>query len=679
MIPETSHLTQTWLGCRLNLGKQKLIFLQYICRQNKQPKNKQKVRFVKVFMLLAFSVLTTGISAQEPGSSETESTGQKEALSPDSAEVTYYFANEQGAYTQHTFSKPLNAFQNYNPLTIGEQNYANLGNTGSAASPLFFSIKPNSDFRFKPDVFFVYKLKFDSIKIYQSVSPFSQIKYYMGKAKEQKLDFNISQRIGNGFYVGLQARYANAPGLYSRQRAYYAGATAFATLTLPSNRYGAIASFLTDRFSSYENGGLVQPDNFIENTEPKREVYQVNLSNSANRGKCYGFLIQHYFNILKKQNIQTSDSSQIAGKRKFDAGRFVHTFRYNRSGDAYQDSNPDIGNYPVFYNDSLSVFDTVRLTHIENCLVYSNEEPDTSGKAFPLQYSFGIRQQTDKLRHNDSTDIFNQVVPFGYLKGIIKGKTFFKASARLVIGGYNSGDYSMQGSFYQFFGKTNNKLYLNVEKGLSHPDYFYNHYQADNFRWEHSFGQQDIIKGEFGMAVKGYGLNVSITRVSNYTYLDQYVQPEQFTGGLAVFAARFDKEFIYKHWITNVFINVQQLTPDTLLRLPAFLGKLTVCYDVVLFNKALHAQFGLGCLYHSEWRQDAYMPALRSFYKQNYYTSGNYPYLDAFVNLNVKRARIFIKYEHFNAGMMGYNYMVVPYYPYADAAFKFGVSWVFFD
>jgi hypothetical protein len=128
-----------------------------------------------------------------------------------------------------------------------------------------------------------------------------------------------------------------------------------------------------------------------------------------------------------------------------------------------------------------------------------------------------------------------------------------------------------------------------------------------------------------------------------------------------------------------MYIALQHITPDSILQLPAIIGRLTLCYDVELFKKALHAQAGISGTYHSQWYQDAYMPAIRSFYKQRNYISGNYPYLDVFVNLNIKRARIFVKYEHFNAGLIGYNYIMVPDYPQADAAFKFGISWLFFD
>jgi hypothetical protein len=167
--------------------------------------------------------------------------------------------------------------------------------------------------------------------------------------------------------------------------------------------------------------------------------------------------------------------------------------------------------------------------------------------------------------------------------------------------------------------------------------------------------------------------------MTNYVFLNQQVLPQQYTDGLTVLAGHVSKEFRYRHWITNVYVAVQQVTPDSILQLPVVMGKLSLCYDVELFKKALHAQVGISGTYHSEWFQDEYMPALRAFYKQRSYMSGNYPYLDAFINLNIKRARLFVKYEHFNAGLMGYNYIIVPDYPQADAALKFGISWLFFD
>ncbi len=646
---------------------------------------------VRIFFTLLFSIyIAFGSYAQQKElegntGGDDQDANKKEALSPDSVFVSYFSLNEQGSYTRYAVSKPLYQFQEYDVAKQGNQFYANLGNPGSASDPLIFSIKQTPDFRFRYDVYDPYKLKDDSIKIYISTSPFSHLRYYMGAQKEQKLDINFAQRIGNGLYLGLDARFANAPGIYLRQKVYNAGGTFYAAFLYPTQRYGAILTYKNDRGVNYENGGLTDLTQFSKNSESDRKRFDIYLQNAMNRSKSSGLVLQQYFNILKSTVTRKIDTTTVLVPRKFDAGRITYTMRYSRTGTAYEDKNPpsDFYNfYPSYFYDTLRLFDSIRITHFENCFVYSNEVPDTLGKSFPLQYSFGLRLQTDKLlRDTTLNSIFRQTVPFGMLKGIIKQKTFFKVSAFIVLGGYKGGDYSLDGSFYQFFGKQNHKIYLNVSKGAMHPDYYFNDYYTDYFKikWDNSFGQQDYFKGEFGVILKGFDLNASYTRLTNYVYLNQKILPQQYKDALTVLDGHISKELIIKHWITTIYLAAQQITPDSILQLPAFIGKLSLCYDVKLFNNALHTQIGVSGTYHSEWYQDAYMPALRAFYRQNIYKSGNYPYMDVFVNLNIKRARIFVKYEHFNAGLMGYNYMMVPDYPQADAAFKFGISWLFFD
>jgi len=649
------------------------------------------LRFFYAFLLTLFIVSAgfaqritgEGEGQDNQGSSEDDA-NKKDVHSPDSVFVSYFYLNEQGAYTRYAVSKPLNAFQDYDVTKQYNQFYATLGNSGSAAYPLLYTLKTGPNFRYKSDVFDPYKLKDDSIKFYVNTTPFTHVRYHFGPAKEQKLEINFSERIGSGIYLGLNARFANAPGLYLRQRAYNAGGTFYAAFLYPTQRFGSIISYRTDRAQNYENGGIKDVSMFTNNAETDRKVYTINLDKAMNRGKTNGFVFQQYFNVLKSTVAKKVDTTTIQVPRKFDAGRITYTMRYNRTGNSYNDmsSSPNFEYYPAYFyqTDTVHIFDSIRHTHFENCFVYSNETPDTLGKSFPLQYSFGVRFQTDRLvRDTTMKDIFRQTVPFGMLKGIIKQKTFFKASAYLVLGGYNGGDYSLDGSFYQFFGKQNHKAYLNVSKGTMHPDYYFNNYITDYFKWDNSFGTQDYLKGEFGVVIRGFDLNASYTRLTNYVYLDKNKLPQQYTSGLNVLAGHMRKEFRLKHWITMVYAAGQQITPDSILQLPAFIGKLTLAYDAVLFDKALHMQAGISGTYHSQWYQDAYMPALRAFYQQRTYLSGNYPYLDVFVNLNIKRARIFIKYEHFNAKLMTTNYIIVPDYPQADAAFKFGISWLFFD
>jgi hypothetical protein len=73
------------------------------------------------------------------------------------------------------------------------------------------------------------------------------------------------------------------------------------------------------------------------------------------------------------------------------------------------------------------------------------------------------------------------------------------------------------------------------------------------------------------------------------------------------------------------------------------------------------------------------MPSTGQFYEQTYKKIGNYPFIDVFLNMSVKQARMFVKVAHANAGLAGNTYYSAPGYPAADRTFIFGVSWIFFN
>ena len=73
------------------------------------------------------------------------------------------------------------------------------------------------------------------------------------------------------------------------------------------------------------------------------------------------------------------------------------------------------------------------------------------------------------------------------------------------------------------------------------------------------------------------------------------------------------------------------------------------------------------------------MPALRMFYTQNNKKIGDYLYTDVFVNMQIKRANIFLKYQHLNSGWKDYSFYLIPHYPQQSGALKLGIIWRFYD
>ncbi len=102
-------------------------------------------------------------------------------------------------------------------------------------------------------------------------------------------------------------------------------------------------------------------------------------------------------------------------------------------------------------------------------------------------------------------------------------------------------------------------------------------------------------------------------------------------------------------------------------------------YQNRFFKDALGFQIGLDLFYNTSFYANAYDPAIMQFYNQEIEKTGNYPKLDVFITLNIKRADLFIKYEHVSEYIGNRNYFSAYTYPINPAKLKFGIRWNFYD
>jgi len=75
---------------------------------------------------------------------------------------------------------------------------------------------------------------------------------------------------------------------------------------------------------------------------------------------------------------------------------------------------------------------------------------------------------------------------------------------------------------------------------------------------------------------------------------------------------------------------------------------------------------------------NAYDPLLSEFYVQNNKLIGNFPRIDFFINAKIQQTRLYLKAEHINSSLTGYDYYSAPSYPYRDFSIRFGLVWNFF-
>ncbi len=93
----------------------------------------------------------------------------------------------------------------------------------------------------------------------------------------------------------------------------------------------------------------------------------------------------------------------------------------------------------------------------------------------------------------------------------------------------------------------------------------------------------------------------------------------------------------------------------------------------------MNFQIGGEAMIHTQYNAMNYMPATGRYFNQSESETGNYPFINVFLNLKIKRTRIFMMVDHLNSGWTGYEYFLVPNYPLNIRMFRYGIAWTFYD
>ena len=139
----------------------------------------------------------------------------------------------------------------------------------------------------------------------------------------------------------------------------------------------------------------------------------------------------------------------------------------------------------------------------------------------------------------------------------------------------------------------------------------------------------------------------------------------------------------FKFW--RGFVNLDSrityqevLEGSTVLPLPRLITRNALYFNFRIL-KTLKVSTGGEMKYFTSYKSRSYIPALGLFSLEGSSTIGNYPLVDLFFNVKIKKATVFLKIEHGNQGLMGYDYFAGPRYPFPDRVIRLGLTWRFFN
>ena len=259
----------------------------------------------------------------------------------------------------------------------------------------------------------------------------------------------------------------------------------------------------------------------------------------------------------------------------------------------------------------------------------------------------------------------------------------------MVFSGHRAGDFTLKGRIEKIIGsgKWESEIYGTGLFVNSEPSSWLKSYGSNHFEWDNNFDKELRLNvgGGYRIPLAKLDISADYSLITNYLYFNRDAVPDQFEGPVSVLALRLSKNFSFWKFRFDNRILFQKSSHKDILDLPLIAVKSSFYFDhIIKFEVTggrLGFQMGVEGIYNTAYFASSFMPATGSFYNQNLAETGNYPYLNAFINLQLKRTRFFFSFEHVNQGLnfMSDNYQYVPGYLMPVRMFKYGLAWTFYN
>lgn len=451
-----------------------------------------------------------------------------------------------------------------------------------------------------------------------------------------------------------------------------------AQVNYAGKKYMMHAGYIRNVIKMEENGGITDRKFVRDTTIEVREI-PVNLSAaSSNTQKHTVFLDQQLripFTFIEKIKAK-KDSTYIFNpdslNRDITTAFIGHSSEYTAYSRSYEDkltSDAEKAFYNNVFNISGESADTLKSNILDNKL-FIRLQP-WSDNAIVTKLDLGIG---DYLKHFRSLGYTDGVLSAGnvaqnstYLyagaEGQLNNLFRWDAKARTVLLGHDAGDFSIRARamfrFYPFRRARKSPLSINAifETGLRNPDWYQQHMLLNHYSWDNDFARTltTRIKGEIDIPYWKMRANVAYSLYSNNLYYDNNSIIRQNEAAMSVLSASLEKNFKLGplHLDNRALVQLSSNQEVIPVPLAAFNLKyylqFVAQWDESHTNKILEMQFGVNAFFNTKWNSPAWNPNAGVFYNQTNELYNNGPYFDIFLNMQWKRACIFIKYQ--NAGM----------------------------
>ena len=616
-------------------------------------------------------------------------------------------------------------FQNSNLVEGMTGHYNYLGNLGSPRlSRLFFERRENEPTIFL-EPFSSFFVRPDHVKFTNSNIPFSNLTYYKAGNKvngEERFKSYFSVNVNKRLAFGFNIDYLYGRGYYANQSTAHFNAGLFASYI--GEKYQMQAVYNNFFLKMNENGGIAD-DQYItrpENMAEGKKEYEstnipVRMEQTSNRNHNFYVYLTHRYRLgFKREKITLEDKKEnqrIRPESESDSipapvekdtviteefvpvTSFIHTLKVERSSHRFRAGSEAEDLYANTYyqtgasNDStvaLSVKNTFGIALLEGFNKYAK-----AGLTAFISHKFSRYDLMGEPNAEQPSPISRYTEQEFYVGGELakrQGKTLhYKVDGEVGILKDALGQFRVQADADLNLKLWKDTVNLFVRGYIKNtlPSFYMRHYHSNHYYWDQDNLEKEFrtrVEGELNIARWKTNLRAGVENLKNYTYFNQQALPVQHSGNIQVLDATLKQDFKLGIFHLDNEVTWQKSSNETVLPLP----DLSLYHNFYLLTKiakkVLTVQLGADVRYFTEYHAPAYTPAIQQFHLQpenDQVKIGGYPIVSAYVNLHLKRTRIFAMMYHINAGMGNRNSFLVPHHPINPRLFKIGVSWNFYD
>lgn len=409
---------------------------------------------------------------------------------------------------------------------------------------------------------------------------------------------------------------------------------------------------------------------------------------------------------------QVWQSQQVPPTEFIPVTALIHTLHISRMSHEYISKNTPADYYTNhFYGDLSQVADQTDALSLRNTLGIAQLEGFNKWAQMGITLFGSHTLRTYKLPElvADSTRMKmwkeNDITVGGQIARRQGKLIHYDAQGEMWLVGEHSGDFKVDGDLDMEIGAgTKDSIRLDVHAHIHHtkPGFYLRHYHSQFAWWDHTSLDRELrtrVEGRLHYARTKTTLNVGFENITNYTYFGMQntltgtdststlsgdyshdVAVRQHNGSVQVFSAMLEQNFKLGplHWENEV--TYQKSSNQHMLPLPQ-LNVYTNLFLLFRIAKVLRVQLGGDMRYFTSYYAPDYSPAIGQFAVQDQNFGrvkvGNYPLVNVYVNMHLKHCRIYLGMYHVNATEG--HYFWAPHYPINPRAFRFGVSWNFFN